>query len=613
MSARLGAWAQVAKPFRYAAATTAAVVLVGGWLYLYVRAGAVDLEAANEVMAGLRELKEADGRWNDWLIGTRLDAGAEGTAPARRSSVEPTKLGRIHALLAVGVFSLDNALPLAAVARLKETFDAKAKAVDAFAQASDANRQALAGYLKVADGFAVTAGERASGIPPAVARDADRVREAVLVFAAQPSTAAAKAAETAVAQLAAAEVPDHARVELDRLSAAARQALAAKAAEDARFRDAVFAATGPRLDAAMRAFERGFGDALAEADRFRMYLVVYSGFLLLLAAWLAWRLTANYRVISRLNRQLREANEFLEHRVEERTRELKAALQQLKEQEALLIQSEKMSSLGQMVAGVAHEVNTPLAYVKASLDTVHGRMPKVATALGEAERLIQMLQSEQTDDAALSRQFGVATSALREAHSGGAFPELDSLVQDGLYGIGQISELVNNLRNFARLDRSRIAEFDLNEGLASAISIARHQLKKRTVNKHLGAIPKISCAPSQINQVFLNLLTNAAQATSEEGGVINVRTFQPDAAKVAVEVMDNGHGIPPEVLPKIFDPFFTTKEVGKGTGLGLSICYKIVEAHGGRIDVDSKVGVGTRFRVTLPVKPVAVDKELAAA
>ena len=613
MSAHLGAWAQVARPFRYAAAITVAVLLVGGWLYLYVKARAVDLGAANEVMAGLRELKEIDGRWNDWLIGTRLDAATEGGAATRRSSVEPTKLARIHALLAIRVFALDNALPPATLARLKETFDAKAQAVDAFAAASDANRQAIAGYLRATDAFAAAAAERASGIAPAVARYADRVREAMLVFVAQPSPATAKSAESAVAQLTAVDAPEPARAEIDRLAGAARKAIAAKSAEDARFRDAVFASTGPRLDGAMRAFERGFGDALDEADRFRMYLVVYSGFLLLLAAWLAWRLTANYRVISKLNRQLREANEFLEHRVEERTRELKAALQQLKEQETLLIQSEKMSSLGQMVAGVAHEVNTPLAYVKASLDTVHWRMPKVAAALAEAERLIQMLQSEQADDATLSRQFATASTALREAHSGGAFPELDTLVQDGLYGIGQISELVTNLRNFARLDRSRISEFDLNEGVASAISIAKHQLKKRTVNKHLGAIPKVSCAPSQINQVFLNLLTNAAQATAEEGGVINVRTFQPDAAKVVVEVTDNGHGIPADVLPKIFDPFFTTKEVGKGTGLGLSICYKIVEAHGGRIDVDSKVGVGTRFRVTLPVKPLVVDKEVAAA
>src|SRR5262245_29360949 len=610
MSGGLGSWTSVAKPFRYAVVITAAALLVGGWATLYVKARAVDLGAANEAMAGLRALKEIDGRWNDWLIGTRLGAGAEGAA--RRSSVEPTKLARIHADLAVRVFSLDNALPPATLARLKEAFDDKAKAVAAFGDASDAHRQALAGYLQAKDAFAAAARERALAIPPGVAREAERAHEALLAFLVRPDPAAARSVEGAIAQLAAAEVPEAARADVDRLAGALRKALDAKSAEDARFRDAFFAATGPRLDTAMRAFERGFGDALDEADRFRMYLLVYSALLLILAAWLAWRLTTSYRAISALNRQLREANEFLEHRVDERTKELKAALEQLKEQEALLIQSEKMSSLGQMVAGVAHEVNTPLAYVKASLDTVHGRMPRVAAALAEAERLIALLQSDGTDDAELSRQFAAASQALGAAHSGGAIPELDRLVKDGLHGIGQISELVNNLRNFARLDRSKIAEFDLNEGLAAALSIAKNQLKKRTVKKVLGAIPKVACAPSQINQVFLNLLTNAAQATPEEGGVITLRTLQPDPAHVAVEVTDNGHGIPPEVLPKIFDPFFTTKEVGKGTGLGLSICYKIVEAHGGRITADSKVGVGTKFTVTLPVKPVAIREELAA-
>ena len=612
MSVQLGAWAAVAKPFRYAAAITAGVLLFGGWTYLYVKARAVDLSAANDMMAGLRELKEVDGRWNDWLIGTRLAAGAEGTA-ARRSSVDPTKLGRIHATLAIQVSSLDNPLPPSTLARLKEAFDAKVQAVDAFAAAHAAYLQALAGYTRTSEAFAAAARERASGIPPAVARESERAYEAVLYFVAHPGSAPAKSAENAIAQIAAAAVPEAARVAIDGLVAAARQAVAAKASEDARFRDAVFAATGPRLDTAMRAFERGFGDALDEAERFRMYLVVYSGLLLLIAAWLAWRLTGTYRAISGLNRKLREANEFLEHRVEERTKELRAALAQLKEQEALLIQSEKMSSLGQMVAGVAHEVNTPLAYVKASLESVNGRMPKVAQALAAAEQLIAMLHSEQADDGQLAAQFAATSEALGEVHSGGAFPELDALVKDGLYGIGQIAELVNNLRNFSRLDRSKVAEFDLNEGLASALSIAKNQLKHRTVQKTLGAIPRIACAPSQINQVFLNLLTNAAQATLEEGGVITVRTYQPDPAHVAVDVADNGHGIPAEILSKIFDPFFTTKEVGKGTGLGLSICYKIVEAHGGRIAVESNVGAGTRFTVTLPMKPVAAAQEMAAA
>ena len=600
MSVPVGTWAAVARPLRYAAIATLAIVLFGGWGYLYVKARAVDLTAATDVLASLRELREIDGRWNDWLIGTR----AAGGDAAQRSSVDPTKLARIHALLAVKVFALDNPLPPATLIGLKDAFDAKTKAVDAFAAASTAYAQALAELKRAHEAFASTARERAAGIPPAVARDAERTYEALLRYAAQPSAANAKGAEGAIAELAAVEVPELARPDVERVVAAGRKALADKAAEDARFRDAYFTSTGPRLDTALRAFESGFGDSLADAERFRMYLLVYSGFLLLFAAWLALRLTANYRVISGLNRKLREANEFLEHRVEERTRDLKSAMAQLKEQETLLIQSEKMSSLGQMVAGVAHEVNTPLAYVKASLETVKGSMPKVAQALAASEKLIGMLHSDKVSEAELSAQFGATSQALADAHSGG--PSRHRRAGEGRAVRDRPDRRARHQpENFARLDRSKVAEFDLNEGIASALTIAKNQLKKRTVRQVLGQIPKVSCAPSQMNQVFLNLLTNAAQATPEDGGMITVRTFQPGPGRVGVEIIDNGHGIPEDVLPKIFDPFFTTKEV-EGTGLGLSITYKIVESHGGRIDVTSKVGTGTKFTVTLPVKSVTV-------
>jgi len=610
MTVKIGSWSAAAKPIRYAALATLALALFGGWGYLYLKARAVDLLAANEVMAGLRELKEIDGRWNDWLIGTRL---ATGTDSARPSTVDPARLARIHALLAVKIFSLDNPLPPSTLVGLKQAFDARAKSVDNFATARTSYLRAFAAFVRANDAFANTARERGTRIPTTVARDAERVHETVLSYVAQASPEALTAAQNAFAQLLDDDLPEAARPQREELAAAARAVLGEKLNEDATFREAFYAATGPRLDSAMRGFEVGFGNALDEAERYRMYLLVYSGLVLLLAAWLAWRITGNYRLIGKLNRQLREANEFLEDRVEKRTRELKVALDQLKEQEALLIQSEKMSSLGQMVAGVAHEVNTPLAYVKASLDSVHSRMPNVDGALAEVEKLLRMLESDNADERVLSTQFGTVTAALDEIRGRGAFTDLDRLVRDGLHGIGQISELVSNLKNFARLDRSRVAEFDLNEGLASALAIARNELKQRTVKKLLGAIPKVSCAPSQINQVFLNLLTNAAQATAADSGVITVRTYQPDPLHVAVEVADNGHGIPEEILPKIFDPFFTTKEVGKGTGLGLSISYKIVESHGGRIDVHSKVGVGTRFTVTLPVQPAPAVAEAVTA
>jgi two-component system NtrC family sensor kinase len=157
-----------------------------------------------------------------------------------------------------------------------------------------------------------------------------------------------------------------------------------------------------------------------------------------------------------------------------------------------------------------------------------------------------------------------------------------------------------------------VARFDLHEGLESTLQIARNLVKFKDVRKNFGDIPQVSCSPSQINQVFLNLVTNAAQATPENGGIIAITTKRIGDDRVCVEVQDNGHGIPPEVLPKIFDPFFTTKDVGKGTGLGLSIAYKIIQQHGGKISVASEVGKGTRFTVVLPVESV-LQPEAATA
>ena len=279
----------------------------------------------------------------------------------------------------------------------------------------------------------------------------------------------------------------------------------------------------------------------------------------------------------------------------------------------MLIQSEKMSSLGQMVAGIAHEVNTPLAYVKSSLEAVRGGLADTARLADEAEQLIVLLGEESPDEVQLAARFTAVQELVADLRKDGALGQVDTLIKDGLYGIAQISDIVTGLKDFSRLDRAKVAEYDLHEGIESAIAIGRNHLKHRTVKKLFGQIPKVSCSPSQVNQVFLNLLTNAAQATADAGGVITVRTMLRDSGHVAVEVIDNGHGIPPDVLKKVFDPFFTTKAVGKGTGLGLSISYKIIESHGGRIEVASEAGKGTRFTVVLPINASAEARAGAQA
>ncbi|MGQ0653928.1 MAG: sensor histidine kinase [Betaproteobacteria bacterium] len=341
-------------------------------------------------------------------------------------------------------------------------------------------------------------------------------------------------------------------------------------AGEAVFDQAWLVNTEPRLQQLSRVLDRAFEDALLYNDLYRTWLLYYSAFILTLLAYLAYEL---YR-----------ANASLERRIAE-------AVEKLKASEAMLVQSEKMSSLGRMVAGLAHEVNTPLAYVKASLEAVRGQAGQLA---GETSRLLDLLTAEQPDEAQLAAQFERVNEML--ARTKGLQGQLD----DGLHGIAQIAELVENLKNFSRLDRSKVAAYDLHDGIDSTLRIARQQIGRRAVSKTLGKIPLVSCAPSQINQVLLNLVVNAAQATKEEGGVIGIRTRLRDDKWVAVDVADNGHGIPAEVLPKIFDPFFTTKDVGKGTGLGLSISYKIAEDHGGRIEVQSRPGAGARFTLLLP-------------
>jgi two-component system NtrC family sensor kinase len=391
-----------------------------------------------------------------------------------------------------------------------------------------------------------------------------------------------------------------------RLAAASDETRTPAAAdEDRLFQQAFFSSTGPRLDLLHRSIERAFDDLADEADRYRVLLLFYSAFLLTVLLYLAYRVYESAAVIRSVNLQLKQANEGLERRVAERTAELSDALAKLKESEAMLIQSEKMSSLGQMVAGIAHEVNTPLAYVKSSLEAVRGGLADTARLAGEVEQLIALVGSESPDEAQLAARFASVQELAAGLQRGGALAQVDTLIKDGLYGIAQISDIITSLKDFSRLDRAKIADFDLNEGIESSITIGRNLLRHRTVKKLFGKIPKVSCSPSQINQVFLNLLTNAAQATPDSGGVITVRTMLRDPGHVAVEVTDNGHGIAPELLKKIFDPFFTTKAVGKGTGLGLSISYKIIESHGGRIEVASELGKGTRFVVVLPVRAPA--------
>lgn len=289
----------------------------------------------------------------------------------------------------------------------------------------------------------------------------------------------------------------------------------------------------------------------------------------------------------------------MESRMRANTDELNGAYSRLKSSQLALVQSEKMASLGQMVAGVAHEINTPLGYVQNNVAIGQEMFMQVRQMIAGYEALVDNLLNEQADEEQISAQMEQIAGMRAELNAQEMLGDMQGLMDDSMYGIGQISELVLNLKNFSRMDSVATEAVSLNDCIESALNIGRNVLKTKVeIIKELAELPLISCAPSQLNQVFLNLFTNAAQAM-EGYGQLHIRSWFADEA-VHISVADNGKGIPEENLQRIFDPFFTTKPVGEGTGLGLAISHQIITQHGGEIRVESTIGKGTTFYLRLP-------------
>jgi len=317
---------------------------------------------------------------------------------------------------------------------------------------------------------------------------------------------------------------------------------------------------------------------------------------------------------TRAEQALRESRDKLEERVRERTADLETAnatllaeklrqqelIRKLEETKSQLLQSEKMASIGQLAAGVAHEINNPVGFVNSNLCTLQRYATDMLTLLAAYESFEGSLAGAERQDI-LRLKTEIDVDFLRE--------DVGSLLTESLSGLQRVKRIVQDLKDFSHVDESERQWANLETGLESTLNVVWNEIKyKATVVKEYGAIPQIECFPSQLNQVFMNLLINAVHAI-EAQGQITLRTGH-DEQYVWVEVADTGTGIKAEHLGRIFEPFFTTKPVGKGTGLGLSLSYGIVQKHGGHFEVASEPGKGTVFKVLLPRLSAPVNHQL---
>jgi len=298
---------------------------------------------------------------------------------------------------------------------------------------------------------------------------------------------------------------------------------------------------------------------------------------------------------ARLDRDLAEAKARMADALRKKNQELEAANQQLRATQAGLIQAEKMAALGLLVAGIAHEINNPLAYVFNNLETIERdlrdldeivalyreSLPFVEQASPEMARAIRQLEEE------------LELATIRQ--------EVGSFIADSKDGVERIKNIVVNLRNFSRLDEGERQRVDVTEGIRTTLKIIDHMIKPSIqVVELYEDIPMIECYPGLLNQVFMNLLVNACQAVGPSGKIEIRACIRSN--RIIIEIIDNGCGMDDEVKAKVFDPFYTTKPVGSGTGLGLFTTYGIIQKHGGEITVESTPGVGSRFALNLPLE-----------
>lgn len=573
--------------------TTAVIgaVLVAVLGVLGTRLRAADAGAHNDVVVLLRQLKQIDAEWNVDVL--RVKAGLSTSYDPAASplpllqSLEAALRHRSGQAWQGQEAGGTGALQL--LARTKQVMDQKIALIERF-KAQHAILRNSARYLPAAAAEVLAGLDTvAPAAKPVVWPAVDEVLMQVLVYVNAPEPATATKATEALARLQrlAATLPPQAAERVAGLSVHATTMLKQEQLGTQLLAELMAVPTARGIDELGDAHAQEYGKLLATQQNERWLLVVYCGLLLLLLAHLARRQYRSRRLLIKTNGDLQRANA------------------RLQDSHMHLERSERMSALGQLVAGLAHEIDTALVPVKDSVDLLGGQAAPLAQLVARSREFVQMMRDPQRnhDLEQFKREFRSLEAATREVAPHALPDAAGTLLKDGMHGIRQIAEIVAGLKDFSRADDAKASEFSVHESLECALALARHLLKNRVhVHKEFGEVPPIHGAPPQISHVFLNLLMHAAQAIPEwraEPGVIILRTRMEARDMLRVEIQGNGLPIPDDVLPRIFDPVFTTGS----TGEGLSISFKIVQEHGGMILVDTEPGIGTVFSVLLPVRP----------
>jgi signal transduction histidine kinase len=283
---------------------------------------------------------------------------------------------------------------------------------------------------------------------------------------------------------------------------------------------------------------------------------------------------------------------MLNHELENQKYELNNTLNELTQAQTHLVQSEKMASLGQLTAGVAHELNNPINFVSASIKPLQRNVEDLLGLLDKYDSIVQ--------EKNLSDGFGEVDELKESVDLDYLITETQNLFKGIVEGSSRSMQIVKDLRTFSRMEENEFKPFNIHDGIDSTLLLLHHKMQNRIkVHKNYGKIPHVECLPGKLNQVFMNILTNSILAIEGEGEITIETSSVGD--KVKISLRDNGKGMPAEVKDQIFEPFFTTRTVGEGTGLGLSISYSIIEEHAGTIEVASEPGTGTEFIIILPL------------